>query len=120
MTFHSNSVLAASATEAAGEQGKYWEMQELLFSRQPEWGEKKEPQKALMVKYAQELGLDSERFTASLSNMMYLQKFERDNQDGTSLGVTGTPTFFINGKKLETLSYEDMKIQIDSHLNASN
>jgi protein-disulfide isomerase len=95
-------------------------MQELLFAKQPEWSHQQEPQKELMIKYAQELGLDLEKFTASLSNIMVIQKIERDRQDGFSLGVNGTPTFFINEKKLENLSYEDLKAQIDSSLQASN
>ena len=119
MTFHSNSVLAASATEAAGSQGKYWEMQELLFAKQPEWSHKKEPQKELMMNYAQELGLDSEKFAASLSNILVFQKLQRDKEDGDALGVTGTPTFFINGKKLENLSYGDLKAAIDDGLNTT-
>jgi len=119
MPFHGNSVLAASATEAAGDQGKYWEMQDLLFARQDEWGHQSEPQRELMAKYAQELGLDVERFKASLSNLLVLQKLERDKQDGAALGVNGTPTFFVNGKKLESLSYDELKAQIESHLQAS-
>lgn len=119
MPFHGNSVLAASATEAAGDQGKYWEMQDLLFERQSEWGHHSEPQRDLMVKYAQELGLDVEKFKASLSNLLVLQKLERDKQDGMALGVNGTPTFFVNGRKLESLSYNELKAQIDSHLQAA-
>ena len=118
MTFHSNSVLAAQATEAAGTQGKYWEMQEMLFAKQSEWGHSSEPQRAFMIKYAQEIGLDLEKFSASLTNLLVLQKIERDKQDGTALGVTGTPTFFVNGKKLESLSYDDLKAQIDTQLQA--
>ena len=120
MPFHSNSVLAAQATEAAGAQGKYWEMQELLFAKQGEWGHNSEPQRELMIKYAKELGLNVERFQASLSNMLVFQKLERDKQDGTALGVNGTPTFFVNGRKLDDLSYDALKASIDSVLQASN
>lgn len=119
MPFHGNSVLAALATEAAGDQGKYWEMQDLLFAKQSEWGHQSEPQRELMEKYAQELNLDVEKFKASLSNLLVLQKLERDKQDGAALGVNGTPTFFVNGRKLESLSYDDMKAQIESHLQAA-
>lgn len=116
MTFHSNSALAAMATEAAGSQGKYWEMQEILFNKQPEWSHKQDPQKELMIKYAQELGLNTEKFSASLSNLMVLQKLERDKEDGVALGVTGTPTLFVNGKKLEGLGYDELKSQIELQL----
>jgi protein-disulfide isomerase len=113
---HNNSVLAASATEAAGEQGKYWEMQELLFERQPEWGEQSTPQTARIIQYASELGLDSDQFLAALENPAYREKVERDQADGTALGVTGTPTFFINGRPLETLSYEGLVAAIEAEL----
>ena len=119
MPFHSNSVLAAQATEAAGAQGKYWEMQELLFAKQGEWGHNSEPQRELMIKYAKELGLDVEKFQASLSNMLVFQKLERDKQDGVALGVNGTPTFIVNGQKLENLSYDALKVAIDSIQQAS-
>jgi protein-disulfide isomerase len=119
MPFHSNSVLAAQATEAAGAQGKYWEMQELLFAKQGEWGHNSEPQRELMIKYAKELGLDVEKFQASLSNMLVFTKLERDRQDGVALGVNGTPTFFVNGQRLENLSYDALKEAIDSILKAS-
>jgi protein-disulfide isomerase len=119
MPFHSNSVLAAQATEAAGAQGKYWEMQELLFAKQGEWGHNSEPQRELMIKYAKELGLDVEKFQASLSNMLVFQKLERDKQDGVALGVNGTPTFFVNGRKLDDLSYDALKASVDSVLQAS-
>ncbi|MEN9826516.1 MAG: hypothetical protein RI953_2261 [Pseudomonadota bacterium] len=116
MPFHSNSLVAASATEAAGQQGKYWEMQELLFAKQPEWSHQQEPQKELMFKYANEIGLNMEKFSADFSNILVIQKIERDKQDGIALGVSGTPTFFVNGKRLEDLSYEALKSLIEDAL----
>ena len=120
MPFHSNSVVAASATEAAGKQGKYWEMQELLFAKQPEWSHKQEPQRELMINYAREIGLDMEKFGADFSNILVFQKIEQDRLDGVALGVNGTPSFFINGKRLEDLSYEALKREIDLAFKASN
>lgn len=116
MPFHSNSILAIQATEAAGLQMKYWEMQEILFLRQAEWGHQREPQTQLMLKYASELGLDTEQFSASLSNILVFQKIERDRQDGIALGVEGTPTIFINGRRLEELNYESLKAKIELEL----
>lgn len=100
---HNNSVLAAIATEAAGEQGKYWEMQEKLFENQPVWGEQQTPQTELFVQYASELGLDIEAFRAVLSSDKYTAKIQRDQQDGEALGVGGTPTFFINGQQVQDI-----------------
>jgi protein-disulfide isomerase len=113
---HGNSVLAAQATEAAGEQGKYAEMQATLFERQPEWGEKQESQEDLFVEYARELGLDIDEFTAALDNPEYREKVERDRADGVALGVTGTPTFFVNGQWIPQPSYNALKSAIDEAL----
>ena len=128
MPFHPNSVLAAAVTEAAGEQGKYWEMQELLFRRQPEWGEihghggqaapavRREPPPVLFERYASELGLDVERVRAALAQRRYDSKVERDRRDGQSLGVTRTPTFFVNGRQLARFSQQDLRALIEEEL----
>jgi protein-disulfide isomerase len=128
MPFHPNSVLAASVTEAAGEQGRYWEMQELLFSRQPEWGEihghgghaapavRREQPAVLFERYAAELGLDAERLRAALAENRYAAKVERDRRDGQTLGVTRTPTFFVNGRQLARFSQQDLRALIEDEL----
>ena len=130
MPFHPNSVLAATVTEAAGEQGKYWEMQELLFRRQPEWGEihghgaphaaaapaRREPAPVLFERYAAELGLDVERVRAAVAERRYAAKVERDRRDGAGLGVTKTPTFFVNGRQLARFSQQDLRALIDDEL----
>lgn len=114
---HANSVLAVLATEAAGNQGKYWEMHELLFERQPEWGEQQTPQREKFVEYARELSLDIERFEADLADTEVEAKIMRDRADGIALGVTGTPTFFVNGRLLQQPSYDSLKAAIDGILN---
>lgn len=113
---HGNSVLAAVATEAAGEQGKYWEMQELLFNQQTDWGEKQTPQTELFTAYAKQLGLDTTKFAASLQNMTYTEKVKRDYNDATALGLRGTPSFFVNGQAVDGLSYQSLKTLIDKAL----
>lgn len=113
---HNNSVLAAMSIEAAGAQGMYWEMLSMLFTRQPDWGEQRTSQRDLFVSYATELGLDIEQFTADLQNPEYLTKIERDQADGQDLGVTGTPTFFINGRRVEELSADSIVAMIEEEL----
>lgn len=113
---HNNSVLAAAATEAAGIQGKYWEMQELLFERQPEWGEQQTPQTALFVQYAQQLGLDIDRFSEDLQRVEFQERIARDQADGQSVGVNGTPTFFVNGKPVNQLSRSALVGAIEAEL----
>jgi protein-disulfide isomerase len=114
---HSNSTLAIAATEAAGEQGKYWEMQTLLFSRQSEWGEKRTPQTDLFLSYAQSLGLDIEKFKAGLQNPAYSQKATRDMEDARTLGVQGTPTFYVNGERVYGADMVSIRTLIDKNLN---
>ncbi len=129
MPFHPNSVLAATVTEAAGEQGKYWEMQELLFRRQSEWGEihghgpqvaaaaaRREPAPVLFERYAAELGLDVGRVRAAVAERRFSAKVERDKRDGQSLGVTKTPTFFVNGRQLARFSQQDLRALIEEEL----
>ncbi|HQU91172.1 MAG TPA: thioredoxin domain-containing protein [Pyrinomonadaceae bacterium] len=108
MPLHPSSLRAAALTEAAGEQGKYWQMQELLFARQAEWGAQHGPPKpsqpkqdidALFEKYAMELGLDVEKVTAAIATGRYEAKLQRDLNDGRTLGVRQTPTFFVNGRQ---------------------
>ncbi len=126
MPLHTNSVAAAVVTEAAGEQGKYWEMQELLFNRQSQWGAghgapsgQHEPPLALFEQYAGELGLDVGKLRGSVTQNRHTLKIERDRRDGQSLGVTKTPTFFVNGRRLARFSAEDLKALIEEELKKS-
>ncbi len=124
MPLHPNSLRAASFTEAAGEQGKYWQAQDLLFQKQPEWGERHGPPTsapkpdvdALFEKYGQQLGLDTDKLNAALRENRYTAKLERDKRDGQSLGVRQTPTIFVNGRKLARLTDADLRSLIDDEL----
>lgn len=123
MPLHPNSLSAATFTEAAGEQGKYWQAQEMLFQKQPEWGTKHGPQttapadiNALFKKYAGELGLDTKKMDAAFAENRYQAKLQRDLQDGQALGVRQTPTFFVNGRKLARFSEADLRALIDEEL----
>lgn len=116
MPLHQNSMLALEAIEAAGEQGKFWQMQEILFERQKEWGEKREPQNALIEKYAAEIGLDMEQFRAAVAGNRFTAKIERDKADAQSLGVRSTPTLFVNGRQLPKLDEQLLRSLIDDEL----
>ena len=125
MPLHKNSLVAASWTEAAGEQGKYWQMQELIFQRQPEWGTKHDidpdssaqpDAKKQFEKYAMELGLDVEKMLKAIEDHRFTSKITRDQADGQSLGVRSTPTFFVNGRKLMRLGEAELKALIDEEL----
>ena len=118
---HNNSVLAASAAYAAGEQGKYWQMYDLLFGRQTSWAERQESQANVFLGFAQELGLDMTRFRKDLESGKYVDRIRRDFEAARTLGVDATPTFFINGEKfVGVLPYEEMKRRIDDALGAGS
>lgn len=124
MPLHPNSLRAATLTEAAGEQGKYWEMQELLFQKQPEWGTKHGPPSAapapdinaLFEKYAMQLGLDLGQVNDAVAKNRFQEKLQRDLKDGQNLGVRQTPTFFVNGRRLARFSEADLRALIDEEL----
>lgn len=123
MALHPNSVPAATFTEAAGEQGKYWEAQELLFKKQPEWGTKHgrpSPSTAEVTaffkKYATELGLDQKKMDAAAAENRFTEKIERDKKDGQTLGVKRTPTFFVNGRELMRFAEADLRSLIEDEL----
>jgi protein-disulfide isomerase len=115
MLFHGNSKLAALATEAAGKQGKYWEMQGQLFYK-TDWTHQQTPQNEKFEKIAGELGLDLEKFKADMKDPEILANIENDFKEGPSLGVNGTPTIFVNGRILGELSYKALRALIDEEL----
>jgi protein-disulfide isomerase len=88
---HPHAFPAALAAEAAGAQGRFWEMHDLLFANQ----DRLAPQDLLL--YAQSLGLDLDRFARDIDERTYEPKVRADFLSGVRSGVNGTPTFFING-----------------------
>jgi protein-disulfide isomerase len=124
MPLHPNSLTAATFIETAGEQGKYWQAQELLFRKQPEWGTKHGgtpdpnalPINKLFDNYAQELGLDLDKAAAAVKERRFDAKVARDKTDGQSLGVRQTPTFFVNGRQLARMGDADLRALIDEEL----
>ncbi|MDR6555784.1 protein-disulfide isomerase [Arthrobacter pascens] len=102
---HRNSGTAALAVEASAQQGKYKQMAAKLFESQPQWGERQDSQAALFRAFAQELGLDMTKYDATVADEATRDRIRKDMADGKALGVTGTPTFFLNGEML-TLNSE--------------
>ncbi|MFB9653385.1 DsbA family protein [Pseudarthrobacter sp. NPDC092184] len=106
---HKNSGQAALAVEAAAQQGKYEQMAAKMFETQPQWGEKQDFQNALFRTFAEELGLDMEKYDAAMAAEETKERIRKDINDGKALGVTGTPTFFLNGEKLVLNSEEQFR-----------
>lgn len=113
---HYNSVAAASAAEAAAAQGEFDAMYQLLFETQPEWGEQQTSTEDVFFGFAEELGLDMDEFRAVYDDPATTALVERDRRDGLALGVTGTPTFFLNGDKVEVSTFQELVDLIDAAL----
>lgn len=94
LSFHENAQKAAEAVECAGEQGKFWEMHDKLFENQDKLDV------ASLKQYAKDLKLDTTKFNTCLDSGKMASKVQKDFSDGSSFGVSGTPSFFINGKLL--------------------
>ena len=92
---HKHAELAAEAAEAAGAQGKFWEMHDALYEHQTELSQ------ALVLQLAHKLGLDGKRFEDDLSHGRFREHVKRDFSGGVRSGVAGTPTFFIDGERFD-------------------
>jgi len=92
---HPHAQHAAEVAEAAAAQGKFWEMHGLLYQRQAALADED------LVRYARELGLDAERVRRELGAHVHAARVREDFVSGTKSGVTGTPRFFINGRRHE-------------------
>ncbi|MEI6396712.1 MAG: thioredoxin domain-containing protein [Candidatus Taylorbacteria bacterium] len=117
---HANARPAAMAAEAAGLQGKFWEMYELLFKNHAEWTELANSS-PIFVGYATSLGLDIAKFTADIKNPALVAHIDADLESGQIAGINSTPTFFINGKAIvNPSSYADFKKLIDQAASSSS
>ena len=118
---HKNSMTSALAAEAAGRQGKYWEMHNIVFENQRDWGEKQAPDPKIFENYARQIGLDIDKYSKDIASPELKDRIERDRRSGQRLGLTGTPTFFLNGDKIENpRGYEDFKALIQSAISKTS
>jgi protein-disulfide isomerase len=96
---HPQAVLTAQAAEAAGRQGKFWEMNELLFDKQEEWAGKNNAKK-LIEDYAQSMGLNLNQFNQDINSKPVRQKVEADYLSSLKNRLNSTPSFYINGERI--------------------
>ncbi|SRR6266542_3313146 len=101
---HPHAFRAAEAAEAAGAQGKFWEMYELLFHGQQSLDD------AHLASYAAQLGLDVGRFRNDLTAHVHAARIQADREGGLLSGVEGTPTYFINGTRRPDLEEDPQKL----------
>lgn len=99
-SLHPNARAAARAGQAAALQGKFFEMHDLLYQNQNAWSSLSDPL-SVFTGYAQQLGLDVNKFKTDFASESVNSTINADLQDGNNKGVTGTPTYFLNGQKLD-------------------
>ncbi len=117
-TQHKHAALAARATEAAGLQGKFWEMHDLLYDKQNEWKDVADARPVFM-NYAKSLGLNLPKFTEDIDGTRASMRLVMDERRAQLLGVTGTPTVFINGRELpfeQVMTYEKFRDAINAEI----
>lgn len=113
---HFNSTNAAVAAEAAGRQGKFEEMYHALFRSQADWGEAQESRADLFRSFAEDIGLDMATYDTDVADPETAARVSSDFTDGQILGVSSTPTFFVNDRLLELTSWTDLTDVIDAEL----
>lgn len=110
---HPNARRAAEAAEAAGAQGKFWQMHDLLFKNQTNLSPD------VINGLGIELKLDMDKFTKEATGGTYAAKVKKDQADGVAVGVNSTPTFFLNGQKLNLFSFADLDKEVQKALEAA-
>jgi protein-disulfide isomerase len=121
LAMHKSAFQAARAAEAAGQQGKFWEMHDIIYDNQKEWSDSMEP-RVQFDSYASRLGLDVQRFKTDMERQDLADRIKADYARGMSLSVKGTPTVFLNGRELvpgKLITEEDLRREIDAALGST-
>lgn len=113
LPLHGNSMNAAVAADAARMQGKFEEMHDKLFESATEWGHQQTSQAKVFEGYAEEIGLDMEQYRKDIADPKTTARVEQSAEDAKTLGVQGTPTFFLDGEKLEAGTPDDFRKALD-------
>jgi len=107
--------ISAEASLAARDQGKFWEMHDILLEKSPKLDRES------LIRYAKEIGLDMKKFKESLDRMKHKERIDRDVKLAQDFDIYNTPTFFINGRKvIGNRSYDYLKKIIDEELENAN
>ncbi len=118
---HPNAMVASRAAEAAGKQGKFFEMHDFLYENQDSWSSDSNPT-PLFESFAAQLELDIDQFKSDMMSAQVLATINADLKSGQALGANSTPTFVINGKKLDKnpTSLDEFKQLIDEEIARAN
>ena len=109
-TMHPNAMPAAKASVAAGRQGKFWEMHDIIFLNSSQISPDK------LKEWAGQIGLDVPRWEKDMASPEVQALIDKDSADGRAANVQGTPTFFINGKQVQGRSVDAFSQMIDEAL----
>jgi len=114
---HQHALAAASAAEAAGLQGRFWEMHDLIYEHQNDW-HKEFDVRPIFEGYAKQIGLDMQRYQQDVSSDAVSQRIFMDGKRGHSMGVKGTPTVFLNGREVpfESLAPEKLRVILQNEI----
>ncbi|WP_211319861.1 DsbA family protein [Quadrisphaera granulorum] len=113
---HVNSTHAAIAVEAAAQQGTFEEMAAVMWDTHGHWGRSRTPQTSLFRSFAAELDLDMAAYDAAVEDPATAARVRQDFEDGLALGVTGTPTYFLDGALIRPKDETDLRRMIDDAL----
>lgn len=114
---HRHALIAASASEAAGLQGKFWQMHKLIYDNQLKWKDEFDV-RPIFEGYAKQIGLNIEQYNRDLTGDVVAQRIFQDGKRAHSLGVKGTPTVFMNGREVpfQSLASEKLRVVIQNEL----
>lgn len=113
---HYNAERAARAVEAAAQQGKLEPMYKKMYDTQSQWGEKRVPADDVFRGFATELGLNINTFNKAYAAAATAERVQLDVTDGRALGIDSTPTFFLNGQRLQSRGYAGLAEALDEAL----
>ncbi len=114
-TIHRNAYDAAVAAEAAGFQGKFWDMQNLLMVNQAQWSNAAQP-RPIFEQYAQRIGIDVERFKNDMLGFGAKGRVDEDMRRGRALNLSGTPTILVNGRVVNSYETEVIAQAVEAEL----
>ncbi len=109
---HQNAIPAAYAAEAAGMQGKFWDMFDMIYEHQSDW-EDKSNAVDIFVEYAKTLRLDVLQYQKDFVSSAVRERAQHEKETGITAGINSTPTFFLNGKSITVTSYDQLKQLIE-------
>ncbi|MDP1710009.1 MAG: thioredoxin domain-containing protein [bacterium] len=116
LPIHKNAVISAYAAEAAGVQGKFWEMHNKIYETQNVWSNSESPADTF-VTYAADLGLNIDKFLTDIDSETVKSIVKRGLSDGNLAGINSTPTFFLDGVEMPLFAtYDELKKTIEDKL----